>query len=212
MAGKSFQLAYFPQTLPPPLPPSPMSHPRSLRPIGTPSTQDPPLHLLSLPMLLGSQWVWPYLRYEQQSTEQQVRQRAIEDCVLEMKTNLKQRRGKGKRWQPLAVKPNGSSVSSLPHNSKYLFHLRRGILKHCDIKNFTKHPPLPLLYQVYLFLSSDPTQAVTMTTHSCGGPSPDAPVTVLSMCSVRATPTNLSTHNFLHGDTYVCTCSKLAQA
>ena len=57
--------------------------------------------------------------------------------------------------------------------------------------------------------SLDPTQAVTMTTHPCTGsaPSPDAPSVTLTMCSALATPSNLSSHAFLHGDTYVIVIS-----
>ena len=124
MAEKSFQLASLPPTPPHPLPPSPTSHPRSLRLIGTLSTQDHPLHLLALPMLLGSQWAWPDLRYAQLSTEQQVRQTAIEDCVRNKK-RFEAKERKSKSYQSLHF------LLVRLVTTEHLVIYIRGVLNHC---------------------------------------------------------------------------------
>ena len=58
-----------------------------------------------------------------------------------------------------------------------------------------------------LCFPADPSDAVSETTHGCGGMTPlslDDPNPGLTVCTAEATPTSLSNHTFLHGDMLVC--------
>lgn len=69
------------------------------------------------------------------------------------------------------------------------------------------------LFLVFLF--PDPVGAVSRSTHRCEGmtpPTPDDPNPGLTACTATATPTSLSNHTFLHGDTLVCMYTYIASS